>query len=110
ADHAAPAGHFIVMHFHPALVAFVGEGGGDLVALDLVMAIVGAAGAQADALGTGKGLFQFTAQFDALAQQRHRGHRAVLMVVIVVMAAVVVIMVVTATVQRAAMGMAVLVL
>ncbi len=107
AEDAGPSRQRDVLYLEAAVVALVGERGGDLVAFELVVLIVGMVGTKTDMRDARHGVGEFTTQVYPLAFQVDPGRMPLIvpMVVIVVGAAAV-----AATVQVAAMGMAAFVL
>src|SRR5690606_25788284 len=104
ARHAASRADGGVLQLQAQVVALVGEGGGDLVALHFVVGVVGEAAAQAQPLDAGDRLAQLAAHVDPPAAQVDQG-RAVLIVIVVVVRLVFIV----AAVQAGAVGVTALI-
>src|SRR5690606_1231181 len=117
-EYPGPAAQRGVLELDPRIVALVGESGGNLAVVELVVAVVGITGAQADARHPGERIVIFPAQVPTPAFQVDHGQMRMAVVVIVIVAVsmimamamiVPVVMAMAAAVQAAAMRMAVLV-
>jgi len=110
ADDAANPADGGVLHLDAGVIALVGEGGGDLAVVDLVVAIVGEAAAEADALDPRERVLDLAAHVHALADQIDGRDMVMIVVVIMIVVMIVLAVVVAAAVQAGAVGVAGLVL
>ena len=90
------SGNGFVLHFQAAITGLVGEAGCHCAPLDLVMLVVGVAGADADLGDACHWLAVFTPQVPALAAQLHKGHAVVITFMVMAFLTFVVMPVVTA--------------